>query len=141
MQKLYINNNLYKLSIQNLLIASSNKLTHVFAQQSIIYELIGPLTGLLHVKYVDLSGNVFKFIKKTFFWHLSNLQHFNLSNNALSQTFEDDKHGELFMNQRLLSTLDLSFDRIICLPERLFQYNFNLRNLKFEFKFSQSIQC
>ena len=61
--KNYINHNLYKLSIQNFSIASSYKLTNVFAQQSIIYELIGPLTGFPHVKFVDLSGNVFKFIQ------------------------------------------------------------------------------
>ena len=57
----------------------------------------------------------------------------NLSNNALAPIFENDKEGELFGNQRLLSVLDLSFNRIVHLPERVLQNNINLRHLNLSF--------
>ena len=129
LRKLYYHDNLYKMSIPSFPFSPNNKLTHVFGQQNIIYELVGPVTGVTHVLYMDLSGNFCKFISKTFFRTFSNLEFLNLSNNALSQTFENENEGELFMNQRWLSILDLSLNRITHLPKNVFRYNDNLQRL------------
>ena len=129
LRKIYYHDNLYKMSIPSFPFYPNNKLTNFFGQQSIIYELVGPVTGANHIRYMDLSGNFCKFISKTFFRTFPNLQLLNLSNNALSQVFENENEGELFMNQRSLSILDLSLNRITSLPKQVFRYNNNLQHL------------
>ena len=132
-RKLYLHDNLIKISIRRFPFAPTNKLTHTFAQNNIVYELIGPFTGLSKLQYLDLSGNFCKFINRTFFQYVPSLQVLNLSNNALSQTFQSDDQGELFMNQRQLSNLDLSFNRIAYLSEQMLRNNINLQILKLSF--------
>ena len=132
-RKFYIHDNLLKVSIREFPFAPNNKLTHIFAQNNIVYELIGPFTGLLKLQYLDLSGNFCKFINRTFFQHFLSLRFLNLSNNALSQTFHSDDQGELFMNLRHLSNLDLSWNRIAHLSEQMLHNNFNLQILNLSF--------
>nr|XP_022308416.1 toll-like receptor 10 [Crassostrea virginica] len=130
---LYYHDNLYKMSIPKFPIGLNNKLTHIFAQRNIIYEIIGPVTGISQLQYADLSGNYCKNISKYIPQPFSKLEFFNLSNNALAPIFENDKEGEMFRNQRLLSVLDLSFNRIVHLPERVLQNSINLRHLDLSF--------
>ena len=132
-RKLYLHDNLIKISIRRFPFAPTNKLTHIFAQNNIVYELIGPFTGLSKLQYLDLSGNFCKFINRTFFQYVPSLQVLNLSNNALSQTFQSDDQGELFMNQRQLSNLDLSLNRIAHLSEQMLRNNINLQILNLSF--------
>ena len=112
MRKIYIHDNLLRLSIRRYPFAPNNRLTHIFVQNSILYELIGPITGLLKLQYLDLSGNFCNDITSTFFQHFPSLLFLNLSNNLLSRTFQWDDKCELFMNLRQLSNLDLSWNRI-----------------------------
>ena len=133
MRKIYIHDNLLKISIRKYPFAPNNRLTHIFAQNNILYELIGPITGLLKLQYLDLSGNFCRFINRTFFQHFPSLQFLNLSNNALSQTFQSDDQGELFMKQRQLSNLDLSWNRIGHLSEKMLRNNINLQILNLSF--------
>nr|XP_022308408.1 toll-like receptor 2 [Crassostrea virginica] len=132
-KKIYIHDNLLKVSIREFPFSPNNRLTHIFAQNNIVYELIGPFTGLLKLQYLDLSGNFCKFINKKFFQHFPSLRFLNLSNNALSQTFRSDDQGELFMNLRHLSNLDLSWNRIAHLSEQMLRNNINLQILNLSF--------
>ena len=56
LRKLYFHDSLMKTSIRRFPFALNNRLTHVFVQNNIVYELIGPFTGLLKLQYLDLSG-------------------------------------------------------------------------------------
>nr|XP_022302085.1 toll-like receptor 6 [Crassostrea virginica]XP_022302086.1 toll-like receptor 6 [Crassostrea virginica] len=129
----YYHDNLYKMSIPKFPFGLNNKLTHIFAQRNIFYEIIGPVTGISQLQYADLSGNFCKNISKSLLQPFSKLEFLNLSNNALAPIFENDKQGEMFRNQRLLSVLDLSFNRIVHLPERVLQNNINIRHLDLSF--------
>jgi Leucine-rich repeat (LRR) protein len=122
----YYHDNLYKMSLPKFPLGNNTKLTHIFGQRNIIYELIGPVTGLEHVQYIDISGNFCGYIEKSFFISFKTLQHLNLSNNALGQVFEKDINGELLSEQYQLASLDLSFNRIVRLPAKIFQNNFNM---------------
>ncbi|XP_078329105.1 toll-like receptor 4 [Crassostrea virginica] len=133
LRKLYFHDSLMKISIRRVPFAPNNRLTHIFAQNNILYELIGPFTGLLKLQYLDLSGNFCKFINRKFFQHFPSLRFLNLSNNALSQTFQSDDQGELFMNLRHLSNLDLSWNRIAHLSEQMLRNNINLQILNLSF--------
>lgn len=123
LQKLYYHDNLYKMLIPEFPMGLNNSLTHIYLQRNIIYEVIGPITGLKRVRYVGFSGNFCKFIAKSFFIPFVGLEILNLSNNALSQIFESDENGEFFQSQKRLSDLDLSLNRITYLPEHVFQHN------------------
>ena len=133
LRKLYFHDSLMKTSIRRFPFAPNNRLTHVFVQNNIVYELIGPITGLLKLQYLDLSGNFCKFINRTFFQYVPSLQVLNLSNNALSQTFQSDDQSELFMNLRQLSNLDLSLNWITRLSEQMLRNNINLHILNLSF--------
>ncbi|XP_061166735.1 toll-like receptor 4 [Saccostrea echinata] len=123
LRKFYYHDNLYKMSIPKFSLGSQTKLTHVFAQQNIIYEVIGPVTGLESIKYIDFSGNFCGFISKLFLKSFSKLEYLNLSNNALGHVFENDKNGEILSAQRQLLTLDLSINRIYRFSEKVFLKN------------------
>ena len=56
LRKLYFHDSLMKTSIRRFPFAPNNRLTHVIVQNNIVYELIGPFTGLLKLQYLDLSG-------------------------------------------------------------------------------------
>ncbi|XP_056002206.1 toll-like receptor 4 [Ostrea edulis] len=123
---LYYHDNLYKMSLPKFPLGKKNKLTHIFGQRNILYELIGPITGVDHVQYIDLSGNFCRYIEKSFLKSFKTLRNLNLSNNALGQVFEKDTNGELFSEQYQLTSLDLSSNRIVRLPAKIFQNNYNI---------------
>ena len=77
-RKFYVHDNLLKVSIREFPFAPYNRLTHIYAQNNIVYELIGPFTGLFKLQYLDLSGNFCKFINRKFFQHFPSLQFLNL---------------------------------------------------------------
>lgn len=133
LQKLYYHDNLYKMSLPEFPMGLNNSLTHIYLQRNIIYEVIGPITGLKRVRYIDFSGNFCKFIAKSFFIPFVGLEILNLSNNALSQMFESDENGDFFQSQRRLTDLDLSLNRIAHLPGHVFQHNSKISRLNLSF--------
>lgn len=133
LRRLYYHDNLNKMFIPFLPVGLNNKLTHLFVSRNIFYEVIGPLTGMEHVRYIDFSENFCKSIAKSFLNPFTSLEFLNASNNALAQVFENDKNGELFMYQKRLSNLDLSFNRIAHLPKLVFQHNCNMSHLNLSY--------
>ncbi|XP_056002205.1 toll-like receptor 4 isoform X2 [Ostrea edulis] len=132
-REIYFHDNLYKFSVPKLPIGMNNKLSHLFVQRNIIYELRGPITGLGNVEYIDFSGNFCGYLARDIFKDFPKLKHFNLSNNALGASFEADENGQIFSHQTLLSSLDLSFNRIGRLPEKVFQHNTHIAYLNISY--------
>ncbi|XP_062620245.1 toll-like receptor 4, partial [Saccostrea cucullata] len=129
LRKFYFHDNLYKMSIPHFPLAHLANLTHVYGQRNIIYEVIGPVTGVDQIDYIDFSGNFCGFISKSFFKSFSGLKYLNISNNALGQVFENDKNGVILSAQTDLLTLDLSINRIYRLSEKVFLSNKKLERL------------
>ncbi|XP_061165665.1 toll-like receptor 4 [Saccostrea echinata] len=129
LRKLYFHDNLYKMSVPKIPIGPINKLTHIYVQRNIIYEVIGPFTGIENIRYIDFSGNFCGYISKSFLQHFTGIEFLNLSNNAFGQVFEKDKNGEILLYQTRLLLLDLSYNRIHSFSSVIFQKNSMLEHL------------
>ncbi|XP_062579321.1 toll-like receptor 4 [Saccostrea cucullata] len=124
---------LYKLYIPKLPVDANNKMSKILMQRNIIYNLIGPVTGMKHVQYFDLSGNFCGYISKEFLRYFTGLKYLNLSNNALGPSFENDEFGEILAHQRKLLSLDLSLNRIGRLPRKVLKHNHRIKNLNISY--------
>ncbi|XP_062597085.1 toll-like receptor 4 [Saccostrea cucullata] len=120
-QKIYFHDNLYKFVFPEFFFNTTGKLTHVHAQNNIIYEWEGPLYGMQTVEYFDLSNNFCSKISPYFFIDFLNLRVLNISNNILGQSLEMDIDGKIFQNQRKVKVLNLANNKIAVLPSKIFQ--------------------
>lgn len=81
LEVLYFNDNMYKMTLQKFIFKTvgPTKLTHLYFQNSIIYELNGPIIGANSVKYIDFSNNFCNFISEHFFDGIRNVSYLDLS--------------------------------------------------------------
>lgn len=126
---LYFHDNLYKMTIQDFTFktVSPTRLTHLYLQNSIIYELNGPILGINSVKFLDLSNNFCRYISNHFFDGIQNVSYLDLSKNALGEVLGSDHHGQIFRNLANLTVLKLARNRITQLPSAIFR---NLNKLE-----------
>ncbi|XP_062591435.1 toll-like receptor 4 [Saccostrea cucullata] len=129
LKSLYFHDNLYKFTLQDYVFKMAQKLTHLYMQNNIIYELNGPIIGFESVEYIDFSNNFCGYISPNFFRYFRNLSYLNLSHNALGETLEMDENGEIFQYLRMLTTLDLTRNRIVSLSDTIFRNLNKLKNL------------
>ncbi|XP_062604457.1 toll-like receptor 4 [Saccostrea cucullata] len=126
---LYFHDNLYKFTLQDYVFKTAHMLTRIYMQNNIIYELNGPIIGFESVEYIDFSNNFCSYISPNFFQYFRNLSYLNLSHNALGENLEMDENGEIFQYLRMLTTLDLTRNRIVSLPDKIFRNLNKLENL------------
>jgi Leucine-rich repeat (LRR) protein len=132
LQRFYFHDNLYKMAVQDFVLKSTRTpaaVTHLYAQNNIIYNLTGPVNGVQSVRYVDLSNNFCTILSPHFFKYFRSLSYLDLSHNALGESFENDKKGEIFENLQQLVLLNISHNRIVRLPKKIFRNLFLLENL------------
>ncbi|XP_061165593.1 toll-like receptor 4 [Saccostrea echinata] len=131
LKTLYFHDNLYKFTLQDYVFKSVHKqmLTHLYMQNNIIYELNGPIVGFESVEHIDFSNNFCGHISSNFFQYFRNLSYLNLSHNALGETLERDKNGDIFQYLRMLTSLDLKRNRVVSLPNKIFRNLNKLENL------------
>nr|XP_019926769.2 toll-like receptor 4 [Crassostrea gigas]XP_034318763.1 toll-like receptor 4 [Crassostrea gigas]XP_034318764.1 toll-like receptor 4 [Crassostrea gigas]XP_034318765.1 toll-like receptor 4 [Crassostrea gigas]XP_034318766.1 toll-like receptor 4 [Crassostrea gigas] len=143
---LYFHDNLYKMTIQDFTFktVSPTRLTHLYLQNSIIYELNGPILGINSVKYLDLSNNFCRYISNHFFDGIQNVSYLDLSKNALGEVLGSDHHGQIFRNLANLTVLKLARNRITQLPSAIFRnlYKLEILNLSYNSlsEFSASLE-
>lgn len=125
----YFHDNMYKMTLEKFAFSSKGppKITHLYFQNNIIYQLNGPISGANSVRYMDLSNNFCNFISDYFFDDLKNLSYLDLSQNVLGKVLEDDNSGNTFRNLVNLTTLNLRSNRIFRLPPAIFR---NLNQLE-----------
>nr|XP_011430876.2 toll-like receptor 4 isoform X2 [Crassostrea gigas] len=125
----YFHDNMYKMTLEKFAFSSKGppKITHLYFQNNIIYQLNGPISGANSVRYMDLSNNFCNFISDYFFDDLKNLSYLDLSQNVLGKVLEDDNSGNTFRNLVKLTTLNLRSNRIFRLPPAIFR---NLNQLE-----------
>ncbi|XP_062597980.1 toll-like receptor 4 [Saccostrea cucullata] len=135
LQYFYFHDNLYKMTLQEFTFRFFGKpmLSHIYMQNSIIYKLNGPMKGLESVIYADFSNNFCSYISPRFFEDFKNLSHLDLSNNVLGETIENDINGDIFQNLRMLTSLNLTRNRIAHLPANIFRNLIYLENLNLSF--------
>jgi Leucine-rich repeat (LRR) protein len=108
-------------------------LTHMFMQNNIIYRLNGPLKGLGTVRYADFSNNFCSYISPRFFKDFPNLSYLDLSHNALGELLESDQKGEILRKLYRLTSLNLSRNRIVHLPDNIFRDLNQLKTLNLRY--------
>ncbi|XP_061165662.1 toll-like receptor 4 [Saccostrea echinata] len=135
LKTLYFHDNLYKMTLQNFVLKSVKApvLSKVYFQNNIIYELNGPITGIERVVYADFSNNFCSYISPRFFQDFENLSYLDLSHNALGENLENDVEGEIFQNLFVLKFLNLTRNRIVRLPKKIFWNLKQLENLNLSF--------
>ncbi|XP_056003257.1 toll-like receptor 4 [Ostrea edulis] len=127
LERFYSHDNLYKVVLQDYVFKTVSKpvLTHIFMQNSFVYRLNGPLKGIESVIYANFSNNFCSYISPRFFEDFPNLSQLDLSHNALGEHLESDHQGEIFQKLFRLTSLNLSRNRIVLLPDNIFR-NLNL---------------
>ncbi|XP_061165526.1 toll-like receptor 4 [Saccostrea echinata] len=135
LQYFYFHDNLYKMTLQDFTFKfiSNPMLSHVYMQNNIIYKLNGPIRGIESIFHADFSNNFCSYISPRFFEDFKNLSQLDLSNNALGETLENDIDGDIFQNLRMLTSLNLTRNRIVHLPAKIFRNLIHLENLNLSF--------
>ncbi|XP_061169396.1 toll-like receptor 4 [Saccostrea echinata] len=128
LQTIYANNSrLYsKISAIGLI---APKLRHMFFQDNILNEWIGPVYGIQNVSLIDLSNNFCTKLSSDFFVNATGLLHLNISRNSIGDNLESDVNGLIFRNLVSLETLDLSSNKIYHLPYLLLKRSWNIKAL------------
>ncbi|KAH9499020.1 hypothetical protein Btru_004238 [Bulinus truncatus] len=104
-----------------------NKLKNLSISNNSFPSLIGPITGLNDLEYLDVSYSYVEFISDDFFNTLSTLVHLNLSNNLLGTFFYTLQTDTVFLPLTRLKVLDLSSNFIIEVVKDIFK---NLSSLE-----------
>ncbi|XP_062573900.1 toll-like receptor 4 [Saccostrea cucullata] len=135
LQTVYFHDNMYKMTLQDFSFKFFGKptLSKLYLQNNIIYELNGPITGMKSVIYADFSNNFCSYISPRFFEDFRNLSHLDLSYNALGENLENDVDGKIFQNLRMLTSLNLTRNRILRLPAKIFQNLVQLKQLNLSY--------
>ncbi|XP_062615601.1 toll-like receptor 4 [Saccostrea cucullata] len=102
------------------------KLRHMFFQNNVLNEWIGPMYGIQNVTLIDLSNNFCTKLSSNFFVNASGLLRLNISRNSVGDNLERDKNGLIFRNLVSVETLDLSSNKIYHLPYLLLKRSRNI---------------
>ncbi|XP_062602853.1 toll-like receptor 4 [Saccostrea cucullata] len=105
------------------------KLRHMFFQNNVLNEWIGPMYGIQNVTLIDLSNNFCTKLSSNFFVNASGLLRLNISRNSVGDNLERDKNGLIFRNLVSVETLDLSSNKIYHLPYLLLKRSRNIGTL------------
>ncbi|KAH9499016.1 hypothetical protein Btru_004221 [Bulinus truncatus] len=97
-----------------------NKLRNLSISNNSFPSLIGPITGLEHLEYLDISYSYVQFISDDFFKTLSTLVHLNLSNNLLGSFFNTLTTDKVFSSLTNLRVLDISSNFVLDFSEDVF---------------------
>ncbi|XP_061165648.1 toll-like receptor 4 [Saccostrea echinata] len=135
LQSVYFHDNMYKMTLQDFSFKFISKpaLSKLYLQNNIIYELNGPIVGMKSVFHADFSNNFCRYISPRFFEDFRNLSHLDLSYNALGENLENDVDGKIFQNLSMLTSLNLTRNRILRLPAKIFQNLLQLENLNLSY--------
>ena len=73
-----------------------------------LYSLDGSYVGMDHLEYINMNSCNIHDISSQFFRYFPNLKTLLLSHNFISYVFENETYAEMFRNNSLLETLDIS---------------------------------
>ena len=110
-------------------ILGQNNVKHVYAQDNVFYNLIGPLENVESIEVFDLSNNFCTHISNYFFDYFTGLKHLKMNHNILGFVLQSDANGKIFKNLHNLTNIELSYNRIQSLPDGIFKSLFSLENL------------
>ena len=99
-------------------ITKKNSLKYVDTSHNWIPSIDGAIKGLIHMEFINLQSVQLAQIPQDFFKFLPNLTTILISENKLSDLFENDINGTLFSDNHYLHTLDISQNRISTLSEQ-----------------------
>ena len=124
-RKSFLNFNLYKFRV-----CLSPPIETLDISYNLIYEWIGPIYGLEHLKNLDMTANFCDTLSYDFFDTMPNLRNLSVSQNLLGQVLHPtaNNSGEHFNALTKLETLNLSENRITALPSNMFEL---LEHLKY----------
>ena len=110
-------------------ILGENNIKHVYAQDNVFYNLIGPLENVESIEAFDLSNNFCTHISNYFFDYFTGLKHLKMNHNILGFVLQQDVNGEIFKNLHNLTNIELSYNRIQSLPDSIFKHLVSLENV------------
>ncbi|KAL4232046.1 hypothetical protein ACF0H5_009624 [Mactra antiquata] len=106
-----------------------NNVVSINASKSLLYCWDGPIHGLKRLEYLDLSSNMCRKVKKSFFDTCSSLKYLSISNNLLTDYLHKDVGGRLLKYLTALETFDMSMNRLEKIPPMFFIHQGNLTTL------------
>ncbi|KAH9489010.1 hypothetical protein Btru_058263 [Bulinus truncatus] len=107
--------------IQNISFCPNNSLEYVDFSGNHFPNLSGPVTGLSHLKVLDLSSCFVETIGEHFFDNLTSLERLNLNRNLLGDSLNDDSDGVTFSKLENLKVLNLSLNNLYRLSFHIFR--------------------
>ncbi|XP_055875132.1 toll-like receptor 4 [Biomphalaria glabrata] len=107
--------------VTNITFCPNNALEYVDVSSNNFPKLIGPVTGLVNLKVLNLSSSYIETISAKFFNNLTSLEHLSLFQNLLGDCLNNDKNGLIFSQLTDLKVLNLSFNNLYYLGWGVFQ--------------------
>ncbi|XP_045164673.1 toll-like receptor 4 [Mercenaria mercenaria] len=107
----------------------TNKLKVINASFSLFYCWDGPVHGVKHLEYVDLSSNLCSKMRLSFFDGVPNLKYLSIARNFLYSAIENDTNGRILRNLTKLESLDMSDNKIMKIRRRFLMRQENLKLL------------
>jgi Leucine-rich repeat (LRR) protein len=127
-QKLFFHDSNFVYTILETHLGNNNcKEYHV--QNNFIHALIGPMTGMEHAEYIDISGNLINNISLLFFDSFPNITYLDLSKNLLGNVLNDLEKDDHFKALHKLKEINLSKNTIFSLPSKLLSGAVSLERL------------
>ena len=107
---------------------SNNKAKHLYFQDNVLYQWIGPVRNVESVETFNLSNNFCSELSTQFFDGFIGLKTLLLNNNMIGYSLKSDVKGLSFKYLKNLETLEINSNKINLLPRNIF---FNLTSLKY----------
>ncbi|CAL1536885.1 unnamed protein product [Lymnaea stagnalis] len=107
-------------TVNNISFSENNTLEHADVSGNTFPTLIGPITGLNHLKSLDMSICFIDYITASFFNNLTHLQHLNLYQNLLAECLNLDCEITVFHKLSNLTYLNISFNYLYRLNRDVF---------------------
>lgn len=104
--------------IPELYFHENNKLKIINVTSSLLYCWDGPIHGLINLEYLDLSLNLCTKMRRSLFDKVSNLKYLSIAKNFLFDPIESDTTGRILSNLTNLEHFDMSNNRLLYVPER-----------------------
>ncbi|KAH9503954.1 hypothetical protein Btru_067447 [Bulinus truncatus] len=120
LKQLTMHSNSMAYNIRNISFCSNNSLQHVDLSSNHFQNLTGPVTGLNHLKFLNLSSCFIEFIGDKFFDNLTSLEHLNLYQNLLGDCLNGDLDGLIFDKLTNITRLNISFNNLYRLNKKAF---------------------